>query len=159
MPHGHGEKLMPTSLPDYSRVTSKTSARRAKRTTEQRSRAWNQRPTRSWFQQPECPIARLNLGGSQCQFWFLWKSRFKLGMLKLRLYVGRVKTYVLHIVVQLLILCDSYPKRHLTKRPEWSCTGACLGQFIAGRFFGFRGAGNWTGTGRSRVRGMAGGVN
>ena len=36
-------------------------------------------------------------------------------MLKLRLYVGRVKTHALHIVVQLLIRGDSCPRGHLTK--------------------------------------------
>ncbi len=36
-------------------------------------------------------------------------------MLKLRPYVGHVKTPVLHIVVQLLIRGDSSPKRHLTR--------------------------------------------
>src|SRR5437899_3379769 len=39
----------------------------------------------------------------------------RLGMLKLRLYVGRVKTPVLHIVVQILIRGDSSPNGHLTK--------------------------------------------
>jgi hypothetical protein len=56
----------------------------------------------------------------------LWKVRYRLGMVKLRLYVARVKTHVLHIVVQLLILCDSYPNQDLTNIPVWaSCFVSC----------------------------------
>ncbi len=79
-----------------------------------------------------CPAYRLKWGVHSCFGWFLWKTRFKLGMVKLRLYVARVKTPVLHIVVQLLIRGDSWPKRHLTKVPEWACSGACLDQLWDG---------------------------
>ena len=50
---------------------------------------------------PEFP-ARTSLQKpfSECRLGNLWKTVLGLGMVKLRLYVGRVKTPVLHIVVQ-----------------------------------------------------------
>ena len=55
-------------------------------------------------------------------------------MLKLRLYVGPVKTPVLHIVFQLLIRGDSCPREHLTKSANWGVdSGLVLGFGLEGR--------------------------
>lgn len=117
-------------------------ARRAKRTTEQKIKSWESRPNWSGSQQPVTPGYRLFRCVHGRLSRFLWNTIHKHGMVKLRPYVAPVKTPVLHIVVQLLILCDSWPKRHLTTC-RFEVPAACLWSVIAEGVAGSAGLVNW----------------